>query len=205
MTASIPPSWTTGTVPNSFAALPAGRIGTVGGQLMRLVNRAQQHEVARLLGPLTDLDVLEVGHGPGVLLSLLTRTARHVTGVDPSTEMRRLAVRAHAGAVAAGRLDVRAGDAGATGLPDAAVDLVVSVNNVAIWPDLDGGVAELRRVLRPGGRVVLSWHGGERPARMAHELVLPEAALRRIEDALRAGFPDIRRTRTRRCTVFEAR
>jgi SAM-dependent methyltransferase len=205
MAASIPPSWTTGTVPNSFAARPAGRLGTVGGQLMRLLNRAQQHEVARVLGPLPGLDVLEVGHGPGVLLGVLARAARHVTGVDPSEEMRRLAIRAHARAVAAGRLDVRAGDAGATGLPDAAVDLVVAVNNVTIWPDLDAGVAELRRVLRPGGRLVLSWHGGERPARMARGLVLPEERLRRIDDALRVRFPDVRRTLTRRCTVFEAR
>jgi SAM-dependent methyltransferase len=205
MAASIPPSWTTGTAPNRFAALPAGRLGTFGGQLMRVLNRAQQHEVARLLGPLAGVDVLEVGPGPGVLLGLLVRSARHVIGVDPSVEMRTLAVRAHAGAIAAGRLDVRPGDAGATGLPDAAVDLVVGVNNVAIWPDLDAGVAELRRVLRPGGRLVLSWHGGERPARAARALVLPEDRLRRIEDALRARFPDVRRTLTRRCTVFDAR
>lgn len=205
MAAAPPPSWTTGTVPNSFAALPAGRLGTFGGQLMRVLNRAQQREIARLLGPLAGMDVLEVGHGPGVLLGLLARTARHVTGMDPSLEMRTLAIRAHSGAIAAGRLDVRAGDAGATGLPDAAVDLVVGVNNVAIWPDLDAGVAELHRVLRPGGRLVLSWHGGERPARMTRGLVLPEERLQRIEDALRARFPDVRRTLGRRCTVFDAR
>jgi hypothetical protein len=35
--------------------------------------------------------------------------------------------------------------------------------------------------------------------------VLPEERLRRIEDALRARFPDVRRTLTRRCTVFDAR
>lgn len=205
MAESTPPAWTTGTAPNSFAALPAGRLGTFGGQLMRLLNGAQQREIARLLAPLAGKDVLEVGHGPGVLLGLLTRTARHVTGVDPSREMRALAIRAHAAPIAAGRLDVRAGDAGATGLPDAAVDVVVGVNNVAIWPDLDAGVAELHRVLRPGGRLLLSWHGGERPSRTARRMVLPEERLQRIEDALRARFPEIRRTLTRRCTVFDAR
>jgi SAM-dependent methyltransferase len=205
MAASTPPAWTTGTAPNSFAALPAGRLGTFGGQLMRLLNRAQQREIALLLGPLSGKDVLEVGHGPGVLLGMLSRTARHVTGVDPSQEMRALAIRTHAGAIAAGRLDVRAGDAGATGLPDASVDLVVGVNNVAIWPDLDAGVAELYRVLRPGGRLVLSWHGGERPSRPTRALVLPEERLQRIENALRARFPDVRRTLTHRCTVFDAR
>jgi SAM-dependent methyltransferase len=140
-----------------------------------------------------------------VLLGLLARTARHVIGVDPSVEMRTLAIRTHSGAIAAGRLEVRAGDAAATGLPDAAVDLAVGVNTVAIWPDLDAGVAELHRVLRPGGRLVLSWHGGERPARMTRAHVLSEERLQRVEDALRARFPDVRRTLTRRCTVFEAR
>src|SRR4051794_3995716 len=83
MAGSTPPSWTTGTVPNSFAALPAGPLGTFGGQLMRLLNRAQQREIARLLGPLPGMDVLELGPGPGVLLGMLTRSARHVTGVEP--------------------------------------------------------------------------------------------------------------------------
>jgi SAM-dependent methyltransferase len=205
MAEPTPPAWTTGTAPNSFAALPAGRLGTFGGWLMRLLNRPQQRELMTLLGPLAGKDVLEVGHGPGVLLGLLTRTARHVIGVDPSLEMRALAIRAHSSAIAAGRLEVRTGDAGATGLPDAAVDVVVAVNNVAIWPDLDAGVAELHRVLRPGGRLVLSWHGGEQPSRTSRGLVLPEERLQRIEDALRARFPDVRRTLTRRCTVFEAR
>jgi SAM-dependent methyltransferase len=205
MAASTPPAWSTGTTPNSFAALPAGRLGTFGGQLMRLLNRAQQREIAQFVGSLAGTDVLEVGHGPGVLLGMLARTARHVTGVDPSPEMRALAIRAHAAAIAEGRLEVRPGDAGATGLPDASVDLAVAVNNVAIWPDLDAGVAELHRVLRPGGRLVLSWHGGERPSRPARGLVLPEERLQRVEDAVRARFPDVRRALTRRCTVFDAR
>jgi SAM-dependent methyltransferase len=206
MDASIPPSWTTGTRPNRFAALPAGAVGRLGGRLMRLVNRAQQREVLGLLGPLVGLIVLEVGNGPGVLLDLLGAAhAAHVVGVDPSLEMRRLAVRTLADRIAAGQVEVRAGDAAATGLPDATVDLAVSVNNVAIWPDLDAGVAELRRVLRPGGQLVLSWHGGERPSRAARGLMLPEERLRRIEDALRERFPAVERALTRRCTVFTAR
>jgi SAM-dependent methyltransferase len=205
MTASIPPSWTTGRPPNAFAAVPAGMLGRIGGHLMRALNRAQQQEVLALLGPLDGRDVLEVGHGPGVLLGLLVRGgAAHVVGVDPSTEMRRQAIRAHAAEIADGRLEIRPGDAGATGLPDAAVDLVVSVNNVAIWPDLDAGIAELRRVLRPSGRLVVSWHGGEQPARAARRLLLPDETLQRIEDALRPRFSEVRRTQTRRCTVFDA-
>jgi SAM-dependent methyltransferase len=206
MTTSIPPAWTTGQPPNRFAALPTGRIGRFGGRLMRAMNRAQQQEVVDLLGDLTGVEVLEVGHGPGVLLELLAARpgVARVIGVDPSTDMRYLAVRALAWQIAQGRVDIRPGDAGATGLPDAAVGLVVSVNTVSIWPDLDAGVAELRRVLRPGGRLVLSWHGGEQPTRAQRRLVLPEEKLARIERSLRARFSSVSRTRTRHCTVFQA-
>jgi SAM-dependent methyltransferase len=181
-------------------------VGRIGGHLMRVMNRVQQEEVLELLGPLDGRDVLEVGHGPGVLLGLLVRGgARHIVGVDPSSEMRRLAIRNRAADIAEGRLEIRPGDAAATGLPDAAVDLVVSVNNVAIWPNLDAGIAELRRVLRPGGRLVITWHGGRQPTRAARGLLLPEEKLRRIEDALRATYAEVHRTLTRRCTVFDAR
>jgi len=181
-------------------------VGRIGGHLMRVMNRVQQGEVLELLGPLDGRDVLEVGHGPGVLLGLLVQGgARHVVGVDPSSEMRRLAIRNRAADIAEGRLEIRPGAAAATGLPDAAVDLVVSVNNVAIWPDLDAGIAELRRVLRPGGRLVIAWHGGRQPPRAARGLLLSEDKLRRIEDALRATGAEVQRTLTRRCTVFDAR
>jgi ubiquinone/menaquinone biosynthesis C-methylase UbiE len=58
-------------------------------------------------------------------------------------------------AVAAGRLRVLAGDASAIPLQDDEVDRVLTVNTVYFWPDLDAGLREIRRVLAPGGRVVI--------------------------------------------------
>lgn len=197
--------WTTGARPNGFAAMPSGRLGRFGGHLMRLLNGGQQREVLALAGDVRGADVLEIGHGPGYLLELLLRAgARHVVGADPSTEMRYLATRAMARQIAEGRVEIRAGGADATGLPDAAVDVAVSVNNVSIWPDLDAGVAELRRVVRAGGRVLISWHGGTRPSRAQRALVLPPELLGRIEQALLDRFGTVTRHEARRCTVFEA-
>ncbi|WP_214402396.1 class I SAM-dependent methyltransferase [Pseudonocardia lacus] len=207
--ASPAPSWSTGTTPNRFAALPAGRLGRLGGRLMRLLNRGQQREVLALLaasGVDAAVEVVEIGPGPGVLLGLLAARAdvRRVVGVEPSVDMRALAIRANAAAIAADRLEVRPGDAATTGLPDGCADVVVSVNTVAIWPDLDSGAGELRRLLRPGGRLLLSWHGGRAPSRAARPLLLDEAALGRIETALRRRFDTVERTLTRHCTVFDA-
>lgn len=200
-------------MPNRLAALPSGALGYLGGQIMRRGNARQQREVVAVLDALladagaAPVEALELGCGPGVLLGLLARRpgVGRVVGVDPSPTMRTMAVRALARDVADDRVRIRPGQAERTGLPDAAVDVVVSVNSVAIWPDLDAGLDELARVLRPGGRLVLSWHGGSAPTRSGAALRLPDEQLDRLEGALTRRFDDVRRELTARCTVFTAR
>jgi SAM-dependent methyltransferase len=89
-------------------------------------------------------------------------------------------------------------------LPDASVDRVVSVNNVAIWPDLEAAVGELHRVVRPGGTVVIAWPGGTTPSSIARSLRLPEDELGRIEQTLRNHFPEVGRHQLTSLDVFEA-
>ncbi|RZT86339.1 methyltransferase family protein [Pseudonocardia sediminis] len=180
---------------------------------MRRGNARQQREVAELLdglpgrtGARAPSDVVEVGCGPGVLLGMLAgrTTTGHLTGIDPSPGMRLMAARSTAPAVADDRVRIRPGDAGCTGLPDAVADVVVSVNSVAIWPDLDAGIEELGRVLRPDGYLVLSWHGGSAPSRSGAAMSLTAEQLDRVDRALSARFGDVRRELTTRCTVFVA-
>jgi SAM-dependent methyltransferase len=96
------------------------------------------------------------------------------------------------------------GTADRTGLPDASVDRVVSVNNVAIWPDLEVAVTELHRVVRPGGAVVIAWHGGTSPSRIARSLRLSEGELGHIEHVLRDRFGEVSRKRLASLDVFTA-
>ncbi len=190
-------------------ARPQGLRGRLAGRFMLITNR--QREVADLVGVRPGERVLEVGYGGGGLARLLARRIGDgiVCGVDPSADMRALASRrlrrAHPRLFAAGRVELRVGSAAATGYPDAGFDHVVTVNTVAIWPDLEVGLRELRRVTRPGGDVVIAWHGGTAPTPIARRLVLPDGIVARIHDGLAGLFADVERHELTTLTAFRAR
>jgi SAM-dependent methyltransferase len=97
--------------------------------------------------------VLEVGSGPG---RLAVRLAREVpgmtlTGVDISEAMVERAARRAAGAGLSERVRFEVGDVGALPLPDREFDGVVSTLSLHHWSDPAGGLAEICRVLKPGG------------------------------------------------------
>ncbi len=68
---------------------------------------------------------------------------------------------------AAPALTFRVGDAQATGLPDACVDVVVNVESSHCYGSMDAFIAEVHRVLRPGGHFVWADLRGARRRRPA--------------------------------------
>jgi ubiquinone/menaquinone biosynthesis C-methylase UbiE len=99
--------------------------------------------------------VLEVAIGTGRNLPYYPQGIR-LTGIEFSPQMLQLARRQ------ADRLglqvDLRLGDAQALQLPDASFDTVVCTFSLCAIPDERQAVAEMRRVLRPGGRLLLLDH-----------------------------------------------
>lgn len=94
-------------------------------------------------------DVLEVGFANGTNLLHYAASVRRVYAVEPSDVAWRKAAKR---IKAFGRPVERIGLDGATlGLPDSSVDAVVSAYTMCTIPDLEGALAEMRRVLRPGG------------------------------------------------------
>ena len=81
-------------------------------------------------------------------------------------------------------------------------DRIVSIHNVALWPELERGLDELARVLAVGGRVVLAWHGGRGTTRLSRTLRLPDDKLERLEAAMRRRFDSVERLEQDRDTVF---
>jgi ubiquinone/menaquinone biosynthesis C-methylase UbiE len=100
-------------------------------------------------------EVLEVAMGTGRNLAYYPDGVR-LTGIEFSPEMLKLARRE---ADRLGRqVDLRLGDAQALDLPDNSFDTVVCTLSLCAIPDDRRAVAEMRRVLRPGGRLLLLDH-----------------------------------------------
>lgn len=100
--------------------------------------------------------IVELGIGPGLLaieLNKLCPQAR-IIGLDPSEEMLKLA-RKNAEAAGASGLEVRRGTAENIPLEAGSADLVVSQSSLHEWENLQQGIAEIFRVLKPGGSVIL--------------------------------------------------
>ncbi|HEX8205992.1 MAG TPA: methyltransferase domain-containing protein [Solirubrobacteraceae bacterium] len=99
--------------------------------------------------------VLDVGCGTGFYVAELLEDVGPdgaVTGVDPSAPMLTVARERCAGAP-----NVTFAEGAATALPveDASFDAAVSVQVLEYVEDVDAALRELRRVLRPGGRLVV--------------------------------------------------
>jgi ubiquinone/menaquinone biosynthesis C-methylase UbiE len=109
--------------------------------------------------------VADVGCGTGICTRMLASRGLDVVGLDPNEDML-------AEARAAGGAEYRRGEATATGLPDASVDLV-TVAQAFHWFDLDPALEEFARILRPEGHVAALYNlRGESPFLADYDAVL---------------------------------
>lgn len=128
----------------------------VFGTLLAAGRRAAVERLNRRGG----LRVLEVGVGTGLSLTGY-RTDNRVTGIDLSMDMLRVAQER----VARGRLENVEGllqmDAGKLAFADGSFDVVVAMYVMTVVPDPQGTMAELLRVCRDGGEILIVNHFAE--------------------------------------------
>ncbi len=134
---------------------PRGWFGRrVMGPLLNEGNKALLDTVLAAAAPTSGARVLDVGFGGGYTLERLAPlvTPQRVAGVELSEAMI-AAVRDRCGEA----FDLHLADAAALPFPDASFDIVLSVNTLYFWPDPARVLAEMSRVLKSGGRVVLGY------------------------------------------------
>jgi arsenite methyltransferase len=163
----------------------------------RLMNRhnAQLNAFAVRQLDLTPSDrVLEIGFGGGGSLPYLIAGAAFVGGVDRSRDMVGRAKARLSKAVSAGRADFREGNVEELPFEASSFEKVCTVNTVYFWSSLDAGFTEIRRVLSPGGSVVIGFLPKERMDRMGMPAdIFTSRAPDDVIAALgKVGFTDVR-------------
>jgi SAM-dependent methyltransferase len=130
-------------------------------QSLERMNRFQEPEARRIIA---DLDLpagstgLDVGCGVGLYglwLAEAVGSAGHVIGMEPGIERVEAARALVSGQPAASRLEFRPGDATAIPLPDRSVDWVWCGDVLHHIVETERALREFRRVLRPGGQVII--------------------------------------------------
>ena len=121
-----------------------------------------EHPTNRLaveLAGLTAADVvLDVGCGGGAAVRAAAAqvTGGRVLGVDPSPAMLAIAAEHTAEHPERERIAYLHGDAGHLPVPDSSVTVALAINTIHHWEDAEAGLGEVRRVLAPGGRLIVS-------------------------------------------------
>jgi len=171
-------------------ARPHGVLGRFAGSVMAVVNAKQVAAVVDEVAPAQGEHVLEVGFGPGVGLRMLAARAPgvRVAGIDPSGDMVRAAGRRVRRV--ADRVDLREGMAAALPWADETFDAVCTTNSLQLWQPAQASLAEVLRVLRPGGRAVFSV--GERAVLPDGGVAGPDYDQRLVPLLREVGFSDVR-------------
>ncbi|MGH8916142.1 MAG: class I SAM-dependent methyltransferase [Acidimicrobiia bacterium] len=113
---------------------------------------------------------LDLGCGLGAAIEYAMTTGAELAGADPSPSMVERASARVPGA------EVKVGSAEAIPFPDNRFTAVMAVATYHHWADPEAGLAEVRRVLAPGGRLLLV----ERKVKKSHRHGLDRAGADRV-------------------------
>jgi SAM-dependent methyltransferase len=179
---------------------PNGWFGTrILAPVMNHGNRKLIESALTMLDIKPQHQVLEIGFGGGSALGYACKRLRGgiVTGIDFSQDMVDRAQDRFRREIAESRMAVQFGDISKLPFPDASFDCVFTINTIYFWPDTMKGMEEIRRVLKPDGRVAVGYRSKEVLGRLpiaqyGFQLFDPEE----VADLMRqAGFSGIQMNR----------
>lgn len=177
--------WAEGTLPGRF-----------GSWLNSYLNRPSYRLIATELNLTPEDRVLDVACGSGEFLAAFAWQARHVAGIDLSEAKVALARERLADRLASGTADVVRGDAAALPWEEGTFSAVTCNDAFPFFPVPERVLAEMFRVLRPGGRMLMQigmrWPNGvpkHMPHPRAHFDVADEGAVRKLVES--AGFGEV--------------
>jgi ubiquinone/menaquinone biosynthesis C-methylase UbiE len=135
---------------------PHGINGWIDARVMPSSHGPLYAKAVELLDLKPEDDLLEVACGVGALLQRHAGQVRYVAGLDHSQMQVGYARQRLTDRIAAGTAEVVLGDAIALPWQDERFTAVVCLNGLEVMPEPQKALSEMHRVLRPGGRAVLT-------------------------------------------------
>jgi ubiquinone/menaquinone biosynthesis C-methylase UbiE len=123
----------------------------------RGMDNKQMRKYRPLVAPLATGRVLDVGIGPGLNLAHYGAAVTHIFGLEPSDRLRQQAA-TRAGSAPC-PVELLAAGAESIPLDDDSIDTVVTTWSLCAIADIEIALQELRRVLKPAGRLLFLEHG----------------------------------------------
>jgi SAM-dependent methyltransferase len=142
---------------------PTGLAGRIFGRAMVKDTADANDRALALLDLTAPRTVLEIGFGQGRTAAILLDAGHHVIGVDPSATMVKQATGRNRTACRDGRADLRHSDGTTIPFPASAADVAFSVHTVSFMPDPKETFADIARVLRAAGTLVLACRTSDTP------------------------------------------
>lgn len=174
---------------------PTGFFGKhVAARWMTRANSEMNRCTLQALSVQSDDHVLEVGPGPGDLLDQIVRlsTRGSTAGVDFSPEMVQTCTRRFGSLIESGRVELQCSSAAAMPFAAERFTKACTVNTIYFWPEPAVELGEIRRVLRPGGRAVVSFRTRATIEKMTNSAVFRLYSGEEAADLLRcAGYVNI--------------
>lgn len=136
---------------------PSGEMGIATGERMNRSNLNMTKRGFDILAIANNDTVLEIGPGNAVQADAVVNAAEGVryVGVDISETMIQEAQRRNTGLVASNQASFVLSDGQTMPFADNSFDKILTVNTVYFWQDPVSYIAEIYRVLKPGGRFAL--------------------------------------------------
>lgn len=137
---------------------PTGWLGWCIGQLMAFKNRQRSEWLITLLKVQPSDRILEIGFGSGVDIARVAVLAQQgfVAGIDHSEVMVQQASKRNAIAIQAKQVELQCASASAIPYPSETFDKIFSINVAHFWTDPLAVLAELQRLLKPGGLIAIA-------------------------------------------------
>lgn len=140
-------------------ARPEGLLGLFIGLLMNMFHSGVYINFlkTRIIHP--EGRLLDIGCGGGGFIQRLQKMNNiHVTGIDHSSEMVKLALKVNSAYVKKGTVEILQGKLGDLNINDESFNFVTACETVQFWEELDSTLKEVYRVLKNGGVFIIINH-----------------------------------------------